>query len=548
MKIINWKSVFFILCLIVFAQPILCSEDNEVDSLLAQLSRAEEDTSKVNVLIKLADITSWSDIKSSEKYAKQALQLSQQINYEKGLAYSKFRLALIFIEFDFELTEELILESLEHAQHLKDSLLMARIYNAIGVLKYNLKENDDALLYYNKSLQIYINHNQDSLSAGVYNNLANIYNELSNDSLSKAYFLKAAEINSRTKNFLWLAINYANIGYDLTKTGKLEEGYSYLIKSLDIAENNNFQRVLPAIYNSISLYFFKNREFSESIIYAKLALKIAKEHVNRFKEREALRKLKDAYFEKNDLLNAFKYSELINAATDSINKYNKLKELDLLEMRYHFEEEQKLLQFEKEKAESAQKVKGLIYLSIIVASISGLLLFLLLYVRQKDKHKQSRLKEQNLHFEKEILAKELEFKNKELTTNVMYLLKKNEFITEISNKLRDVDCNTDIVQPKVIVDIISELDKNTSNEVWLEFETRFQEIYGDFYKSLNENFPDLTPNDLKLSAFLKLNMSSKEISAITYQSTETLKTARHRLRKKLGLSREDNLVAFLNQV
>jgi len=141
-------------------------------------------------------------------------------------------------------------------------------------------------------------------------------------------------------------------------------------------------------------------------------------------------------------------------------------------------------------------------------------------------------------------AKELEFKNKELTTNVMYLLKKNEFISEISNKLRDVDCNTDIVQPKIIVDIISELDKNTSNEVWTEFETRFQEIYGDFYKRLNEKFPDLTPNDLKLSAFLKLNMSSKEISAITYQSTETLKTARHRLRKKLGLSREDNLVAF----
>lgn len=93
----------------------------------------------------------------------------------------------------------------------------------------------------------------------------------------------------------------------------------------------------------------------------------------------------------------------------------------------------------------------------------------MLYYRQKDKHKQSRLKEQNLHLEKEKLAKELEFKKKELTTNVMYLLKKNKFISEISNKLKDADCKTDNFQPKVISDIINELDKNSSNEVWTEF-------------------------------------------------------------------------------
>ncbi len=199
------------------------------------------------------------------------------------------------------------------------------------------------------------------------------------------------------------------------------------------------------------------------------------------------------------------------------------------------------MQLEKERMESRQKVKRLIYLLIIGASISGLLIFLLLFIHQKDKHLQ-------IHLEKKNLANELEFKNKELTTNVMYLLKKNEFISEISNKLKVVDSDTIIVQPKIIADIINELDKNSSNKVWTEFETRFQDIYGDFYKRLNERFPAITPNELKLCAFLKLNMSTKEISSITYQSTETLKKARFRLRKKLGLIRDENLMAFLNQV
>ena len=88
MKIINWISVFIMLSVGIFIQPLFCSEDQELDTLLAQLSNAEEDTSKVNILLKLAEKTSWSDIKSSEKYSKLALQLSQQINYEKD--YSDF--------------------------------------------------------------------------------------------------------------------------------------------------------------------------------------------------------------------------------------------------------------------------------------------------------------------------------------------------------------------------------------------------------------------------------------------------------------------------
>jgi DNA-binding CsgD family transcriptional regulator len=71
-------------------------------------------------------------------------------------------------------------------------------------------------------------------------------------------------------------------------------------------------------------------------------------------------------------------------------------------------------------------------------------------------------------------------------------------------------------------------------------------VHADFYKNLNQINPDLTPNERRLCAFLKLNMSTKDISAITGQTPHSIKIARARLRKKFNLTNSDtSLLAFL---
>jgi DNA-binding CsgD family transcriptional regulator len=158
------------------------------------------------------------------------------------------------------------------------------------------------------------------------------------------------------------------------------------------------------------------------------------------------------------------------------------------------------------------------------------------------------IEKQKLSKELDFKNIELDFKNKELTTNVMYLLKKNEFISAISDKLKNTNQGQKTDNETVINNVISELDKSITQDTWTEFEVRFQEVHVDFYNSLSRQFPGLTPNELRLCAFLRLNMTSKEISAITYQSAESLKAARYRLRKKLGLDRDENLIAYLTQL
>jgi len=130
----------------------------------------------------------------------------------------------------------------------------------------------------------------------------------------------------------------------------------------------------------------------------------------------------------------------------------------------------------------------------------------------------------------------------------MYLVKKNEFIASVSKQLKAINKNLNESGKKELFQVIRELENMSEDDTWNEFEMRFKEIHEDFYTQLGQLFPNLTPNELRLCAFLKLNLSTKEISSITYQSPESIKTARYRLRKKLNLDRDSNLTSFLHSL
>ena len=96
--------------------------------------------------------------------------------------------------------------------------------------------------------------------------------------------------------------------------------------------------------------------------------------------------------------------------------------------------------------------------------------------------------------------------------------------------------------------IIKSIDKDSVNSLWKEFEVRYMEVHKDFHQKLTSSFPDLTANERRLCAFIVLNLSTKDISSITYQSAHSIKIARYRLRKKLGLDQNENLTAFLHNL
>jgi hypothetical protein len=132
----------------------------------------------------------------------------------------------------------------------------------------------------------------------------------------------------------------------------------------------------------------------------------------------------------------------------------------------------------------------------------------------------------------------------------MTLIKKNEMLSEISSKLFQIDSETKHNETKeAIAKINQEIKKISDDKIWKEFSARFNEVHIGFYEKLLKMFPELSQNELRLCAFLRLNMTSKEISELTGQSSHSLEIARYRLRKTLGITNsKENLISFLTKI
>ncbi len=286
----------------------------------------------------------------------------------------------------------------------------------------------------------------------------------------------------------------------------------------------------------MAAYYYETNDLDLSIEYAKKAYVAGQKHGLKKVVYDAAGMLYNGYLQKKDSSYANKYLILQYQMKDSLDIEKGATQLSKLELRYEFEKEKQAKQIEQQR-------KDFILIIIIISLVLGLGIIILIFARQKIKAK-------NTELEKSHLEKELEFKNKELALKVMSLLKKNEMLSEISKKLIDVKNEAVKDETKEAIRRISkDLQKSTDDEIWEEFELRFQQVHKNFYDKLMKEFPELSPNEQRLCAFLRLNMSSKEISELTGQSPNALETARYRLRKKLNISNSQvNLITFLSKI
>jgi len=161
--------------------------------------------------------------------------------------------------------------------------------------------------------------------------------------------------------------------------------------------------------------------------------------------------------------------------------------------------------------------------------------------------KAQQLEQSLLQKEKEQLEKDLKTKTQELNSKITQLVEKNELVSSVVGQLENLIGKHNPLLDSEIKMIIRDLKNNTNENFWIQFETTFGLINQSFYDNINRTFPNLTNNERKISAFLKMNLSTKEIANITHQSIRSIEMARSRLRTKLNLTRSDNLPKFLNQ-
>lgn len=168
--------------------------------------------------------------------------------------------------------------------------------------------------------------------------------------------------------------------------------------------------------------------------------------------------------------------------------------------------------------------------------------------KQQELFEIERKKEQELlHLEEEKMKSELRHLNNLLAASTMNLVVKNEFIETIKEKLKGVNRMGENVETrKALEQIVKEIDTTLRlQEDWEQFEYHFDQVHGDFLSRLRVEFDDLSPNEQKLCAFLRLNLNTKDIANLMGISLRGVEVARYRLRKKLGLNKGQNLSKFI---
>lgn len=176
------------------------------------------------------------------------------------------------------------------------------------------------------------------------------------------------------------------------------------------------------------------------------------------------------------------------------------------------------------------------------------------YRHRLEKQKAKLIHEQQLELEQiqlqnenTLLQSEIQNKTKELASSAMNIVEKNEILIKIKETLNEVKQEAGASFPsKYYQRLINAIDLHLdSDQDWLLFETNFNEVHEQFFRKLKTDFPELTISDLRLAAYLKMGLSSKELAPLFNISLRGVENKRYRLRQKMNLNADENLVEFL---
>jgi DNA-binding CsgD family transcriptional regulator len=162
--------------------------------------------------------------------------------------------------------------------------------------------------------------------------------------------------------------------------------------------------------------------------------------------------------------------------------------------------------------------------------------------------KKAEIAEQNLiKLRNEQLLNENRLKTQQIANSTMELVQKNKMLLDVRHKLSELKKETDIeVRNSILRDILKKINRDLDNEEnWTIFEKNFDEIHENFLKRLSGEHKGLTAKDLRLCAYLRMNLSSKEIAPLLRISVRSVEISRYRMRKKMNLPHDVSLSDYI---
>ncbi len=469
---------------------------------------------------------------------------------------------------------------------VQSHLKLGEYYHSLGLYS-------EAMEQYNKALDQLGTDLNDTLFITLNNNIGKVYLSLNNFELAEQHFTETLNVSKGIKNDRGLAVSLGLLGASHEKQGEYGEAlkdqkeslllfqkmgdqngmamtnenigsiyedleqfdlaYQYFNKAYQYLEGKETVEEVNVL-NNLGDSFRKTGNYTAALEKTSMALEVAKRLNDLHQLESAHKDLSKTFAFLGDFESAHTHLLLAEEFNSAMLRAQNTDQLNVLQTIYETNKKEAEIQLLKEQNKVSRANQNLLWVALF--AIAAILTILYNYLGRKRKaklkiqeYKQRMLKAEleKKAIEEKNLQQEVQLKTSSLSRYSLHLSQKNKILLDLANTLRNVAARKNMDTSEKIKALVKEIDFNLQQEQeWNEFMTFFKEIHPEFIKKLSTLSDNhLSPAELRLGMLLRLNLSSKEIASILRVTPDSVRVARHRLRKKLPIDQKEELVNFM---
>ncbi|WP_299455283.1 tetratricopeptide repeat protein [uncultured Microscilla sp.] len=534
------------------------------------------------------------DLNAAIDSTKQAMSMFQQLNHTKQYVACLNNLAAIYRpKGQYKKSLELHHEALRLREKIKDSVGLVSSHTNIGLVYLFTKDYKKAMRYFKTSEQLSQQIPKVSPSAKI-NNLINtgvVYRRIQKSDSALIYYQKALKVAESHHIQARIATILVNIGVLHFFRKEYRQALQVWLKAKKIQEQNQFTKEVSRTYQNIAEAYEALGETDKAQAAVQQAYKVAQKTGYLEIVCRAEQTIARFYTAQGAHKKANEYLQRYLVHKDSLLNLEKGRAIANIEAKHEFEKKQKeIALLKKDNALKAQKANIRSLQRNIAFAGAGVLLIIAVALwnrsrmrralfEQKERTfevntEKNRLEKEHLETQAILKEKEhrhiqeelknqaeinqlkadkfqnaLEHSQRELSTTAMFVYQKNEILGNINDMVTELIELTPVDKRKSLKKINTLINNNiTLTDDWDRFKLHFEKVHPRFFEDLSQQFSNLTQNELKHCAYLRIKLSGKEIARMLNVAPKSMQVARYRLKKKLALGAKDDLYEFIASV
>jgi len=450
-------------------------------------------------------------------------------------------------------------EALKIAESLGNEITTGMYSNGLGLVNLSLGDYNKAIAYFQQTVNACKKSGNLRDMSGTLMNIGNCYIEKKDFRKALFYNKSALVAANRIHDNELIGKIYISLGMiKLIDKENLEnepEALDYFYKALECSKQVNNRKISGLAFQNIGSYYMDSNQLDKAEDFFNKSLSIFSETGSKSYETRANLALSDIKKKQGQWQKAYLYHIRYVELKDSIQNTDIQKKIS----DYQYEIEIQKKQYEKELLRKKYEVQK--RSNIFLAGSIFFVIILALVIRKSLKKSIKLQKLENAHLQekiqmadkiKELEANkhqmEIEAKNKELVSFSLQLTTKNDLLNEIS-KLSEKHYNSKTIDKEYYNELTKVIENNLNvDKEWSQFKDLFEKVHHGFFNRLKQNCPGLTEHELRFCAYVKINLRPKEIARILNIGSNSVKTFRNRLKKKLALDIDASLDDFLRNI